>query len=66
MILRYTDRSKNDLDLAFAWYEKQRTGLFLEYFTTKAWGVYRIYLFVFLTGALGHCRQVDCYDFIGT
>ena len=24
MILRYTDRSKDDAELAFAWYEKQR------------------------------------------
>ena len=27
MILRYTDRSKDDIELAFAWYEKQRRGL---------------------------------------
>ncbi|MGR3179044.1 MAG: type II toxin-antitoxin system RelE/ParE family toxin [Candidatus Anammoxibacter sp.] len=27
MILRYTDRSKDDVDLAFKWYEIQRTGL---------------------------------------
>jgi len=27
MILRYTDRSKDDVELAFAWYEKQRRGL---------------------------------------
>ncbi len=27
MILRYTDRSKIDLTLAFEWYEKQRKGL---------------------------------------
>ena len=27
MILRYTDRSRDDLELAFAWYERQRRGL---------------------------------------
>ena len=27
MILRYTDRSKEDVELAFEWYEKQRRGL---------------------------------------
>jgi len=27
MILRYTDRSKDDVELAFEWYEKQRRGL---------------------------------------
>ncbi|MBF0235609.1 MAG: type II toxin-antitoxin system RelE/ParE family toxin [Desulfamplus sp.] len=27
MRLRYTDRAKNDLDLAFLWYERQRRGL---------------------------------------
>ncbi|MBS1257254.1 MAG: hypothetical protein MAG551_00291 [Candidatus Scalindua arabica] len=27
MILRYTDRSKDDVDLAFQWYEMQRRGL---------------------------------------
>jgi toxin ParE1/3/4 len=26
MKLRYTDRSKGDVELAFAWYEKQRRG----------------------------------------
>ena len=31
MILRYTDRSKDDVDLAFAWYEKQRRGLGFEF-----------------------------------
>ena len=31
MILRYTDRSKDDIDLAFAWYEKQRRGLGFEF-----------------------------------
>ena len=31
MNLRYTDRSKDDLELAFAWYEKQRRGLGFEF-----------------------------------
>jgi toxin ParE1/3/4 len=31
MILLYTDRSKEDIDLAFAWYEKQRKGLGYEF-----------------------------------
>ncbi len=31
MNLHYTDRSKNDVELAFQWYEKQRRGLGFEY-----------------------------------
>jgi toxin ParE1/3/4 len=31
MKLRYTDRSKDDVDLAFAWYERQRRGLGFEF-----------------------------------
>lgn len=31
MRLRYTDRSKDDVELAFAWYEKQRRGLGFEF-----------------------------------
>lgn len=27
MIIRYTDRARTDLNMAFAWYEKQRRGL---------------------------------------
>jgi len=27
MILRYTDRAKDDIELAFEWYEKQKGGL---------------------------------------
>ena len=27
MKLRYTDRAKDDLEIAFAWYERQRRGL---------------------------------------
>jgi len=27
MKLRYTDRAKDDVELAFAWYERQRKGL---------------------------------------
>jgi len=31
MKLRYTDRSKDDVELAFAWYERQRRGLGFEF-----------------------------------
>ncbi len=31
MILRYTDRARNDIELAFMWYEKQRKGLGSEF-----------------------------------
>ncbi len=31
MILRYTDRAKDDVELAFAWYERQRRGLGFEF-----------------------------------
>ncbi|MBV5305857.1 MAG: type II toxin-antitoxin system RelE/ParE family toxin [Desulfobulbaceae bacterium] len=31
MRLRYTDRAKNDLEIAFAWYEQQRRGLGFEF-----------------------------------
>ena len=31
MKLRYTDRSKDDVELAFAWYERQRKGLGFEF-----------------------------------
>ena len=31
MKLRYTDRAKDDVDLGFAWYEKQKTGLGFEF-----------------------------------
>jgi hypothetical protein len=31
MKLRYTDRSKDDIELAFAWYERQRKGLGFEF-----------------------------------
>lgn len=31
MKLRYTDRAKNDVELAFAWYERQRRGLGFEF-----------------------------------
>ncbi|MFO0795228.1 MAG: type II toxin-antitoxin system RelE/ParE family toxin [Candidatus Brocadiaceae bacterium] len=31
MILRYTDRAKDDIELAFVWYEKQRRGLGFEF-----------------------------------
>jgi plasmid stabilization system protein ParE len=31
MSLRYTDRAKDDLELAFAWYERQRKGLGFEF-----------------------------------
>jgi plasmid stabilization system protein ParE len=31
MNLRYTDRAKDDVELAFAWYERQRRGLGFEF-----------------------------------
>ena len=31
MKLRYTERAKDDVELAFAWYEKQRRGLVFEF-----------------------------------
>ena len=31
MKLRYTSRAKRDLELAFMWYERQRTGLGFEF-----------------------------------
>jgi toxin ParE1/3/4 len=31
MKMRYTERSKEDLDIAMAWYEKQRRGLGFEF-----------------------------------
>lgn len=31
MKLRYTDRSKDDIDLAMVWYERQRRGLGFEF-----------------------------------
>ena len=31
MILRYTGRAKDELDIAFAWYEGQRRGLGFEF-----------------------------------
>ena len=31
MILRYTDRAKDDVELACKWYEKQRRGLGFEF-----------------------------------
>jgi plasmid stabilization system protein ParE len=31
MKLRYTDRSKDDIEMAFTWYERQRNGLGLEF-----------------------------------
>ena len=31
MILRYTDRAKDDVDFAFRWYEIQRRGLGFEF-----------------------------------
>lgn len=31
MKLRYTDRARDDLELAFAWYERQRRGLGFEF-----------------------------------
>lgn len=31
MKLRYTDRARDDVELAFAWYERQRRGLGFEF-----------------------------------
>ena len=31
MRLRYTDTARDDIDLAIAWYERQRTGLGIEF-----------------------------------
>ena len=31
MNVRYTDRAKDDVEMAFAWYEKQQNGLGLEF-----------------------------------
>ena len=31
MILRYTDRAKDEVQIAFAWYERQRSGLGFEF-----------------------------------
>ncbi len=31
MTLRYTERAKDDIELAFEWYEKQRRGLGFEF-----------------------------------
>ncbi len=31
MKLKYTDRAKDDLELAFVWYERQRRGLGFEF-----------------------------------
>lgn len=31
MNLRYTDRARDDIELAFAWYERQRRGLGFEF-----------------------------------
>lgn len=31
MILHYTDRAKDDIELAFKWYERQRRGLGFEF-----------------------------------
>jgi toxin ParE1/3/4 len=31
MRLKYTDRSRDDLELAFTWYERQRRGLGFEF-----------------------------------
>jgi toxin ParE1/3/4 len=52
MKLRYTHRSKDDLDIAIAWYEKQRKGLGFDFLDcvevaiksiTQSPEIYRIY-----------------------
>ena len=56
MKLRYTERAKDDVELAFAWYEKQRRGLGFEFLdcveiTVKSIlenpEIYRIYYSIF-------------------
>ena len=39
MKLRYTDRAKSDLELAFAWYERQRRGLGFDFLDCVEIGV---------------------------
>lgn len=56
MNLRYTDRAKDDLELAFVWYERQRRGLGFEFLDCVEYAVksilddpemYRLYFSVF-------------------
>ena len=35
MKLRYTDRAKDDIEIATLWYEKQKTGLGFEFLTVS-------------------------------
>ncbi len=56
MKLRYTDRSKDDVELAFAWYERQRRGLGFEFLDcvevpltfTRVLNVRHLYLALYL------------------
>ncbi len=45
MILRYTDRSKDDVELAFGWYETQRRGLGFEFLDCVEMSLYDILRF---------------------
>ena len=45
MTLRYTDRAEDDLDTAFAWYEKQRRGLGFEFLDCVEVGIQNILRF---------------------
>lgn len=45
MKLRYTDRSKDDLELAFKWYEKQRKGLGFEFLDCVEMSIKSIFRF---------------------
>ena len=42
MILKYTERSKDDLEITFEWYEKQRRGLGFEVLDCVESGVQNI------------------------
>ncbi len=39
MKLRYTDRAKSDIELAFAWYERQRKGLGFDFLDCVELGI---------------------------
>jgi plasmid stabilization system protein ParE len=45
MTLRYTDRSKDDVGLAFEWYEKQRRGLGFEFLNSVELSINNILIF---------------------
>lgn len=45
MKLQYTDRAKGDVEIAFAWYEKQRRGLGFEFLDCVEVGIKGILVF---------------------